>query len=222
VIDAEDLVLAQHFQDALVERTRRGEIVAERLLDDHPAPEFAVRATVVHQPGIAQLLDHVAEEALRRGEVEQHVALRAPLALDLSQAHGKAVEGRQVVEIAGVVAHLRAQPIPVLLVELAAGVADEALERGAQALLPRVIGHLAVIESDDREVVGEQPCAPHVVERRDDEPAGEVTGGAEDHDGARIGRMSPRGRALRLGWTHAWAPWVSIASGVAWTSAVAL
>ncbi len=169
-----------------------------------------------------QLLDHVAEEALRRGEVEQHVALGAAAALGVLELDGEALERGEVVEVARVVGHLAAQPVPRLVVELATTVADEALERGRQALLPGVIGHLAVIETDHGEVVGQQAGAAHVVQRGHHEAAGEVTGGAENHDGTRVGRMSAGGGALRLGLAHARTPWGSRASGVAWTSAVAL
>ena len=58
-----------------VERLGRGQVVAERLFDHH-APKAPLGSP--RQAGLAQLLDDVAEEARRSGQVEEHIARALP------------------------------------------------------------------------------------------------------------------------------------------------
>src|SRR5262249_43757660 len=80
VIDAVNLALVQCLQDLLVEGHRRGEVVAERLLDDHAAPA-AVRFQ--RELGFAELVYDGRELAGRCGEVEEHIARRMMCRVDL-------------------------------------------------------------------------------------------------------------------------------------------
>src|SRR5262249_57928648 len=70
MIDPIDLIFAQDSQDPRIERARRGEIVAERLFDDNPAPTVA---RLAGEPGTTQLLDNGAGKIVGKGKVEQHV-----------------------------------------------------------------------------------------------------------------------------------------------------
>src|ERR1039457_6706513 len=67
MIDAINLALLERLLDLGVERVRRIEIAAERLLDDDPAP---APIFLFGQAGIAELLDGDREESRRDGEVE--------------------------------------------------------------------------------------------------------------------------------------------------------
>ena len=80
VIDAVDLALVQCLQDLLVEGHRRGEVVAERLLDDHAAPA-AVRFQ--RELGFAELVYDGRELARRCGKIEEHVTRRLMCRVDL-------------------------------------------------------------------------------------------------------------------------------------------
>ena len=63
VVDPEDLCLFEHAVQGLVERSRGGEIVAERLLDDQPR--------ALGETGGAEHLHHRRERVRRNGEVDQ-------------------------------------------------------------------------------------------------------------------------------------------------------
>ena len=58
------------FQHALVQRLGRGQIVAERLLDDHAAPAVAL----LGQAGLARAVDDRPKETIRDRQVEQRIA----------------------------------------------------------------------------------------------------------------------------------------------------
>ena len=86
-----DLLLAQLAADAGVELARRLEAVAERLLDHDapPAMRLAVAQFLVQQAGMAEVLDHRAEEAVGHSEVEQAVAAGVVLACDVVQVQAQ-------------------------------------------------------------------------------------------------------------------------------------
>ena len=82
-----NLFLAQHAPDRGVQLARRLQVVAERLLDHHAPPVLGVAGMgfVVGQAGMAELLDHRAEEAVGDREVEQAVAAGALFLRELVQ-----------------------------------------------------------------------------------------------------------------------------------------
>ena len=75
VVDAVDLVLAEHAADFTAERRGAGQVAAEGLLDHHAPPGFAALA-LAEQTGRAQAPDHRAVERRRHGQVEDGAALR--------------------------------------------------------------------------------------------------------------------------------------------------
>ena len=77
VIDAEDLRLVEVRVQQLVQRARAGEIGAERLFDDDPAPAFRRRRR--RQPRGAELLDDRGVDGRRNREVEEHAVRAAHL-----------------------------------------------------------------------------------------------------------------------------------------------
>ena len=74
VIDAVDLALVEHRRDLAVQGTGAVEVVAERLLDDHPAPGCLLLPRI-DQPGLAQAADDRGEELGRDRQVKDPVAL---------------------------------------------------------------------------------------------------------------------------------------------------
>jgi hypothetical protein len=96
VVDAVDLRLVEDAHDRVVQRARRVEVVAERLLDDDPDPAVALAleahaAEVGHDVGIGRW---------RRGEVEEPVSARATGRVDLFQPLLQALEIGRVTELA--------------------------------------------------------------------------------------------------------------------------
>src|SRR5665647_613604 len=80
VVDPEDGVRREHLADHLVERIGAGQVVPERLLDDHPAP-LAWRW--LRQPRDGELAADLGERGRRYGQVERVVAVGAALRVEL-------------------------------------------------------------------------------------------------------------------------------------------
>ena len=110
VVDAEHRLGREHRVQDGVQLAGALQVVAERLLDHHPAPRaaagpglLAVRRGVavrVGQAGPLQLLHHDRERLGRDGQVEGVVAAGAALGVQLGDALGQRVEGLVVVELA--------------------------------------------------------------------------------------------------------------------------
>ena len=75
--------------------TRRAEIVAERLLDDHPRPAGLARAPLPDLP------QHRLERLRRHGQVVHAIAGRAPRAVELGEHVADAVLAAIVREVGG-------------------------------------------------------------------------------------------------------------------------
>ena len=109
VVHPVDLALVEHGEDLPVQELRRGEIGAERLLDDDAAVAAAALA-FAGQAGGGEALDDPAEESRRRGEVEHRVPAGA--VAEFGQAVGELPVGRRILEVAGEVEQPLAQPTP--------------------------------------------------------------------------------------------------------------
>ena len=94
VVDAEDRRLVESAQEDLVERLRRVEVVAERLLDDDPGARGAAR--------LAELLHDQLEQAGRDGQVVGRV-------LGGAEFLAEGLEGRRVLVVAVDVAEQAAE-----------------------------------------------------------------------------------------------------------------
>jgi hypothetical protein len=81
MVDAENLFLLQRSEDAGIEFAGRVLAVAERLLDDNPAPEpgSAMRLRHPCQPALAEPVYDRSKESVRDGEIEDDVAERMAL-----------------------------------------------------------------------------------------------------------------------------------------------
>ena len=116
---------------------RRVQVVAERLLDHHAAPEPALAVLVlvlIGQLRLAELLDHGAEKPVGDREIEDRVALGAVGLLGLVERAAKLVVQLGLGQVALDIGHLVREPLPRVLVdvvdiELGGGIADEALQR---------------------------------------------------------------------------------------------
>src|SRR6202790_4078114 len=79
MVDAENLILIENAEELLIERARRGEIGAERLLDDDAPPRAAVLAGKTRLP---EMRADRRKGGRRDREIEQPIALGAAFALD--------------------------------------------------------------------------------------------------------------------------------------------
>ena len=108
-----------------------------------------------------------------------------------------------VVEVALDVGDVAGQALPGVLIDLvdpafAGGLADEAFHHLVQAVAPFVGIEIGEIDADQLEVLGQQAGGGKVVQRRHQQPLGQVAAGAEDDHGAWTRRIggSP-GRRLQ-------------------------
>ena len=179
VIDPEHLMLAECGADLLVERARRFEIVAERLLDDHPRDAAAL---VFRQPGLAEVLEDGGVGRWGSREVEDAVALGSALRVELLETCTEprvavgVVEGRlQVLE--GSLVNREG------LRGLVTPVAQDALGQVPAELLARL---RAPREADHREPRWQETVLREPHQRGDQFAVRQVARGAEDHQDARL------------------------------------
>ena len=178
VVDPEDLVLAEVLEQRGRQLLCRGEVVAERLLDDEPRPA-AVVAT------LAERLDDGGKGRRRHGEVEDAVAAELLLLVELLDEVVELVLAARVREVGGDPVELRGKLVPGVLPERVARV----LLDGVPHVLPeRVVVAVGARDADDREARRQQPANRQRVERGHDLLVRQVAGGAEDDERAGIRR----------------------------------
>ncbi len=97
VVDAVDLRLPEHLADLAVEALRGLEVVAERLLDHDPPPATVV--VLVIEPDAAKLGHDVRELGWLCREVEQPVAVRPVLGVEVVEVTRKPIEATLVIEV---------------------------------------------------------------------------------------------------------------------------
>ena len=181
VVDPEHRRGREHRRDDPVQLLGAGQVVAERLLDHHPAPPVV---GLLGQAVLAQLADHRLEQPGRDGQVERVVAAGAALLVQLADGLGQPVEGVPVADLAGDEADALGELLPDLLPERRPGV-----------LLDRVVHHLGEVlvlpvppgEPDQGEARRQQPAVGQVVDRGHQLLGRQVAGDAEDHQHARAG-----------------------------------
>ena len=93
VVDPEDVPGGEHVVDEPVQRLRRGEVVAERLLHDDASP--ALRLVVVGHPRALHLLQHRGEGRRWDREVERGVATRAVAGVEVDERLRRACRRRR-------------------------------------------------------------------------------------------------------------------------------
>ena len=176
MVNAVDLLLAHHLEQAGVERLGGGQVGAERLLDNY-APKALVR--FIQQTGTAQALHHFTEEARCSGEIEHRIGGAA-----VSDLAGDIGIGAVVEEIALDVADALGQLCPQRGVEGVLGIApDFAGGFGTYEVLEFLgkvrIADGVVINADDTQAITEQPVTAEVVQRRHEQALDQVAMGAK-------------------------------------------
>ena len=183
VIDPVDLRLAEDLAELAVEPDRRIEVVAERLFDDDPSP--ATLMSFVIEPDTAQLADDLGELGGLGGKVVEMIAPAVLLLVDPAEAGRQRVIARRVVEVEAVIADPPGEGAPRGLVERQdPRILLEGLpELGAK----RVVVIRPPADRQDDELVRQEVGPPQLVEGRDDLAMGQVAGGSEEDEGARVG-----------------------------------
>ncbi len=186
VVDPEHGVGRENGVEHRVQLPGTGQVVTERLLDDHtpPRPHPPDALAGVGQARPLQLPDYLRESLGRDGEVERVVAAGAALGVELVHGLGQPVECLVVGELAGYETHPLADLLPHLVPE-----------RGARVLFHRLVGQLREVlvlpvparEADQREPRWQQPPVGQVVDRRQQLLARQVAGDAEHDEHARAG-----------------------------------
>src|SRR4029453_971164 len=173
-----ELFLRERRTDLLVQLPRGGEVAAERLLHDHPRPALG-------RAPLADLADEHGDRVRRDGEVVDAVAGRAALLVEVVERRDHAVLAAFVREVGRDVAHPLGEPLPGLVAEL---VPAELLDGALQPFAELVVGLPGAGDAHDAELLRQQPPQRERVERREELAPGEVPGGAEDDQRARLRR----------------------------------
>ncbi len=184
MIDAIDLVLAHHTQQAGVQCFGSGQVGAERLLDNHASKGVG---RFLQQASATQARRHFTEEARRGGQIEHGVA--GAVFLDTL---GNGGIGFILDEVASDVADALGQACPQLGVQRRFGaapfclglLADEVFELLREGLIRDVV----VVDPHDVQTVIQQAIATEVVQCRGQQPFDQVAMGAKKEN--RGGRSS--------------------------------
>ena len=169
----------KHLRDDGVELLGAREVVAERLLDDNPAPG---PGAVLCEAVLLQLTDHVGEEARRDRQVERVVAARAALAVEILDGVARAGRTRRRRRSPRHKAEALRQLLPYLFAE---GGACVLLTASCTILREVLVCPVATGEPDEREAWRQQTSVGKVVDRRHQLLARQVAGDAEDDEAAR-------------------------------------
>jgi hypothetical protein len=168
VVDAVQLGLVDELVELLVEGARRGEVVAERLLDDDTG--------VMRETRLRESADDSAEEGRRDLEVED----RRRRSLDrFRDLRVRGVVG----EVAVDVREATDEPLENPVVDLLAGGADRVV-RPLDEMLVR-----PVVEGDTDDGAVEEPARLEAVQRAEGHDPREIARDAEDHEN--VGRLRP-------------------------------
>ncbi len=180
MIDAVNLALVPVVQQFLVQLLGRGQVVAERLLDDDALP-----AGPFLEAGLVELERDQAEERRGHGHVEERVAAGLVLGVEAADQFVQPGKGRGVVELPGGVIEAPAEVVPGPGVELLAGL--KGLDVAAHALAEAIGGQVVHGDADDGELRGQEALAQEVVQGRHEQALGQVARGTEDDHEAGVG-----------------------------------
>jgi hypothetical protein len=118
VIDPIDLVLREYAENIPIERERRGQIVAERLLYDDAAPMAVV---LTGETGLSEPLHDGGERLCWGCEVEQVIAVSVMRCVGLGEKLRQIRVERGIVELAWSMVEPLGEPIPVGIRRVAGG-----------------------------------------------------------------------------------------------------
>src|SRR5689334_15408376 len=161
--------------------------MSERLLDHHtpPAHLLAVLA-LLSETRAAEILYDYGKEPIRNREVKKNVLSRLVLARYLLQLLAEPLVQVRVGQVAPEIRQAARKPVPYLLIErvqivFALTIADEAFQHIDQRIAPVLDGAVRNINTDDRQLLGQQFRARQIVECREQQALRQIAAGAKNH-----------------------------------------
>ncbi len=108
VIDAVNLLFVHHLQQLLIQRSRRIQVAAKGLFDNHPAPLMILFR---HQADSGQMLHDGTKEIRRGGEIVKVIAVGGVVLVDFLQQFLQLLVSALVGKFAGDVEHVPLKPL---------------------------------------------------------------------------------------------------------------
>ncbi len=204
MVDPVNLFLRKNAFQHAVQFLRRLQAAAERLFHDDALGAAAAAALLDEVVG-AELLDDLGKIRGRRGQVEQPVARRAVLAVDLLQEPAEFIEPGAVTELGLMIVNPPRQRVPNGGIE---GTEPGELLRSLQQFGAKfLVGLRPARETDDDEGRRQLPFVGQVVQRGQKFAVREVACRAKDHQRARLrcplaGQSLPKRIVRECGFVH--------------------
>ena len=178
MVDAEHARRVEHFGDHAIELLGAGQVMTERLFDDHTTPSTLV---AFRQTTVGQLTGHLRERARRYGHVERVVAAGTAVAVEFGHGVGQAFERLGVVEGSLHEADAGGELLPGRFLERRAAVRLHVL---LDEILEMVLGPVAACEPGQAEARRQQAAVGQIVDGGEQLLTGQIAGHAENHDAA--------------------------------------
>jgi len=184
VIDAVDLGFFGYFQELLVERLRRFQVVAEGFLDHHPTP---VAVLLLHQSSTGKLLHDGPKVARSSGQVVQEVLVRRVVLVNFGEEVFQLGIKLGVAEVPRKIVEAGNEPLPEFVVDAIPAVSLDVVK---DSLAEVIVRHLGARHTHHGKLAGKQSRPGQVVERRNQHASRQIAGGAEDDHDAGIALLA--------------------------------
>ena len=181
MIDTVGVALGEDLADKPVEKLGRLEILSERLLDNDSRPTAGSGGV---QSALTEVIQDDGELIGRHGKVVKAIAPGAAFAVGLLHLGGEGAVSLGIVKGTLVVMDRGGKARPEFLVE---GCPGKLSRRLLKFLAELLAGLLASCKADDRDRGRESPFGGKVIERRDQLAVRQISGCAENDEGAGLG-----------------------------------
>ena len=176
MVDAENLLFGQHLTNLAVQRLGRFQIIAEGFFKDHAPPVAIFFACQFRR---SQLFDDVTEKSWAGSEIEEIIAMRVALLVDLGQGLPNSSIECRIMKFAAHVENPLDHPITEFGINRAGCKLIEIIAHDLLILLPAVI---VAADAQDREVRSEQFALDQVIDCGEELARSKVAGAAKnDH-----------------------------------------
>ena len=178
MVDAEHARRVEHFGDHAIELLGAGQVMTERLFDDHTTPSALV---AFRQTTVGQLTGHLRERARRHRHVERVIAARATVAVKLGDRVGQTLERFRIIERALYETDTGRKLLPSRFLERRTAMRLHVL---LDEVLEMVLGPVAACEACQTEAWRQQATVGQIVDGGEQLLTGQIAGHAENHDAA--------------------------------------
>ena len=181
MVDAEHARRVEHFGDHAIELLGAGQVMTERLFDDHTTPSTLV---AFRQTAVGQLAGDLREGPWRHGHVERMVAARAAIAVKFLDGLRQSFERLRIVEGALHETNAVGKLLPSRFLEWRTAVRLDVL---AYEILEMLFGPIAAGEAGQTEAWRQQATVGQIVDCGKQFFTGQIASHTENHDAARTG-----------------------------------